>query len=204
MTRRPATAMTRYDDDEQGEEGSFQSNKNGMKDFSMSALNSQERDYFMSPNVIDKCRRSFSLSSAFRGLNLQESKQVLASDYKSRSLAGPMSKTPKIPSGIPKRIMKPARVEKPEMSFQKRTSRNLQRALRASPIKLSFLTRDSNTTIATGWDTNGRLDHMENLYSTLMEKVETITTEKDGLDERLKLYQTRGQFLNMSQTSIRS
>lgn len=88
--------------------------------------------------------------------------------------------TPKTPSQIPRR--KPSKgllqdVPSP-MKSPKKTPR------------LMFLTRDSNTTTV-AWDTRGRLQDVESMYSELKEKMNDTTNESSGLKETVAIYKTR-------------
>lgn len=89
--------------------------------------------------------------------------------------------TPKTPSHIPRR--KPSKVllqdDPSPIKSPKRT-----------PSFIPFLTRDSNTK-AIAWDTRGRLQDVETLYSELKEKMNDTTNESSGLKETMAIYKTR-------------
>lgn len=57
-----------------------------------------------------------------------------------------------------------------------------------SPKKIPFLTRDSNIQ---AWDTKGRLEDIEYLYSELTEKMNGTLKEQKGLEESIDVYQSR-------------
>ena len=59
-----------------------------------------------------------------------------------------------------------------------------------SPQKLPFLTRDSRTQ---AWDTKGRLEDMEQLYTELREKMTGSTVERNGLEEAVEIYKSRSR-----------
>lgn len=64
--------------------------------------------------------------------------------------------------------------------------KNVKRS--ASPEKIPFLTRDSQTK---AWDTKGRLEDIEHLYSELTEKMTGTMRERNGLEESVDLYKSR-------------
>lgn len=86
------------------------------------------------------------------------------------------------PSLIPKPC--PFRVAPTPIPFT--PSKIVKRA--ASPKKLPFLTRESHTK---AWDTKGRLEDMEVLYSELSEKMDGTMRERNGLEESVDLYRSR-------------
>ena len=55
-------------------------------------------------------------------------------------------------------------------------------------MKIPFLTRDSRTQ---AWDTKGRLEDMEYLYSELKQKMSGTTSERNGLEETVEIYKAR-------------
>lgn len=57
-----------------------------------------------------------------------------------------------------------------------------------SPKKIPFLTRESHTL---AWDTKGRLEDMEYLYSELKQKMDGTVVERNGLEEAVDLYKSR-------------
>lgn len=57
-----------------------------------------------------------------------------------------------------------------------------------SPRKIPFLTRESNIQ---AWDTKGRLEDIEFLYSELTEKMNGTLREQRGLEESVGVYQSR-------------
>ncbi len=88
---------------------------------------------------------------------------------------------PKTPSHIPKfapRVVLPGEIPSPTKS-SKKTPKTLPK----------YLTRDSNT--LTAFDTDSRLDEVENMYSQLKEKVDSATTESRSLKESMSLYKIR-------------
>lgn len=89
--------------------------------------------------------------------------------------------TPKTPSHIPRR--KPSKgvlndVPNPIISPKK------------TPRIIPFLTRDSNTK-GIAWDTRGRLQDVEAMYSELKEKMNDTTHESSGLKETVAIYKAR-------------
>ena len=96
--------------------------------------------------------------------------------------------TPKTPSHIPRR--KPSKITLKDVPSP-------IKSLKKTPRLIPFLTRDSNTK-AIAWDTRGRLEDMETLYSELKEKMNDTTTESSGLKETVAIYKTRGRPMDLS------
>lgn len=88
--------------------------------------------------------------------------------------------TPKTPSQIPRR--KPSKGLLQDVPSPMRSPKKTPR--------LMFLTRDSNTTTV-AWDTRGRLQDVESMYSELKEKMSDTTNESSGLKETVAIYKTR-------------
>lgn len=88
--------------------------------------------------------------------------------------------TPKTPSQIPRR--KPSKILLQDVPSPMRSPKKTPR--------LTFLNRDSNTTTI-AWDTRGRLQDVESLYSELKEKMNDTTNESSGLKETVAIYKTR-------------
>jgi len=88
------------------------------------------------------------------------------------------SHIPKLPSRTPTAV-RPLKFGKTPLTKHKH-----------SPTKVEYMTRDSNTP-APAWDTKGRLEDMESLYSQLKSQFEGAAFEKTGLEESLTLYKTR-------------
>ena len=108
------------------------------------------------------------------------------------------------PSHIPKLIAPPHSTTPPDspkppgkpLQIPPKTPKTPCKSARerdTSPKKLPFLTRDSRTT---AWDTKGRLEDMEYLYSELKEKMTDTTVERNGLEETLQIYKTRGESIS--------
>ena len=99
---------------------------------------------------------------------------------------------PKTPSHIPKIKPKTPKtaVQAPKPFKTPSTKYNVHQCSCSSAIKLEYLTRDSNVP-APAWDTKGRLEDMETLYSQLRSQFEGAAFEKNGLEESLTLYKTR-------------
>ena len=89
---------------------------------------------------------------------------------------------PKTPSHIPKLAPRPAlaaETPSPTKSPKKKASRQ-------------FLTRDTNTLSA--FDTESRMDDMENMFSQMKEKVDSAATERESLKEAMSMYKIRSMF----------
>ena len=129
--------------------------------------------------------RNISLSTAFEGLTLrQRSDQTQGSVFPCSS---PIPHSPSTPSQIPKPLPKTPNTQQAQPCKTPLTKYKIRHA---SPLKLEYLTRDSNTP-APAWDTKGRLEDMENLYSHLKNQFEGAASEKNGLEESLALYKMR-------------
>ncbi len=70
--------------------------------------------------------------------------------------------------------------------------RSHKRSACSSPVKEVFLTKDSNMKVP-AWDTTGRLEDMESLYGQLSTQLEEARSERNGLEEGLGLYKSRGK-----------
>jgi len=69
-----------------------------------------------------------------------------------------------------------------------------------SPQKIiPFLTRDSHVK---AWDTKGRLEDMECLYSELKERMNGTTNESEGLKETVSIYKTRSMSFSEVRVAI--
>lgn len=130
--------------------------------------------------------RNVSLSTAFENLSLQ----TQCSEVRDSMFPSPQKDQvcPKTPSYIPKIAPKTPRPVQAPQPYK--TPLTKYKVSHASPTKLTFLTRESNTP-APAWDTKGRLEDMESLYSQLKGQFEGAAFEKTGLEESLQLYKTR-------------
>lgn len=100
---------------------------------------------------------------------------------------------PPTPSQIPKLIPRaalPAETPSPSKSPKKTPK----------PLPL-YLNRESNTLIA--WDTDSRLEEVENMCSQFKEKMDGATTESNGLKEMITVYKIRSMKLQCIQTRSR-
>lgn len=130
--------------------------------------------------------RNISLSTAFENLTLQ----TQTGEARDGVFPSPLKDQdcPKTPSYIPKVVPKTPR---PVLAPQpQKTPLTKYKINHASPSKVTFLTRDSNVA-APAWDTKGRLEDMETLYSQLKSQFEGAASEKNSLEETLALYKTR-------------
>lgn len=118
--------------------------------------------------------RDVSLSTAFSDLKLSPTPQATP------KVAAEGSYTPShIPRCVPS-VMLVSNAQSP--------SKSPQRPPKPLP---QFLNRESNTSIA--WDTNGRLEDVEQMYSDVKEKIYDATTEINGLKEMISVYQSRSK-----------
>lgn len=129
-----------------------------------------------SPRLRGHSIRGFSLNSLNTKLNTLSLK------------SGPSQSTPKVdvevpatPSYIPKLVPQvPLPVETPSPS---KSPKKTPRALKL------FLNRTSNDVIA--WDTDSRLEEVENMCSQFKESMDGATTESKGLKESIGVYKIR-------------
>ena len=142
-----------------------------------------------SPSHAERSSRNISLSTAFEGLSLQQ-----RCDEPPRESTFPCSypipQCSNTPSQIPKLLPKTPRAVQAQPCKTPLTKYKIRHA---SPMKLEYLTRDSNTP-APAWDTKGRLEDMEMLYSQLKDQFQGAAFEKNGLEESLALYKTRRMY----------
>ncbi|KAI5254640.1 kinesin-domain-containing protein [Aureobasidium subglaciale] len=136
--------------------------------------------------------RNTSLSTAFRTLSLSSNN----SDSRSVSLSSAPQEEPlcpKTPSQIPKPKPAPKTPCPPEPDLQLhifKTPHTKYTVYNASPGKITYLNRYSNTP-APAWDTKGRLEDMETLYSQLKSQLDSAATEKTGMEEGISIYKAR-------------
>ncbi|THZ08529.1 kinesin-domain-containing protein [Aureobasidium pullulans] len=134
--------------------------------------------------------RNISLSTAFRTLSLSSNN----SDSRSTSVSSTQQEEPlcpKTPSQIPKLKPVPKTPRPPETDLQiYKTPHTKYTVHNASPGKITYLNRNSNTP-APAWDTKGRLEDMETLYSQLKTQLDSAATEKTGMEEGISIYKAR-------------
>lgn len=145
-----------------------------------------------SPEKFSFSHRNISLSTAFRSLSLSSNNSEARSASFSSSQEEPLC--PKTPSQIPKLKPVPKTPRPPERGLQIfKTPHTKYTIHNASPGKITYLNRNSNTP-APAWDTKGRLEDMESLYSQLKSQLDSAATEKTGMEEGLAVYKTRSMF----------
>ena len=88
---------------------------------------------------------------------------------------------PKTPSHIPKLVPRAAFPAEPQSS-----SKSPQKTPKGQAV---FLTRDSNVTAV--WDTDSRLEEVENMCSQFKEKMDGATSESKSLKEMMAVYKIR-------------
>lgn len=134
--------------------------------------------------------RNTSLSTAFRNLSLNSNN----SDSRSASFSSTQqdeSLCPKTPSQIPKLKPVPKTPCPPDADLHIfKTPHTKYFVHNASPGKIVYLNRNSNTP-APAWDTKGRLEDMETLYSQLKSQLDSAATEKSGMEEGISIYKAR-------------
>ena len=132
--------------------------------------------------------REASLSNAFSGLSLHEeaSQSASATDMEARptsphTQAASKAGAPPTPTFIPRlahRAVLPVEPQSPSKP-PKKTPKPLPQ----------FLTRSSNQVIA--WDTDSRLEEVENMCTQFREKMDGATTESKSLREMMGIYKIR-------------
>ncbi|KAI9762978.1 MAG: kinesin-like nuclear fusion protein [Chaenotheca gracillima] len=128
--------------------------------------------------------RDLSLDSSMHGLSLSSSRSSQNTD------TTPASTTP---SHIPQPKLRPVAAA----SFNVTPSKSPKRS--SSPQKAPFLTRESNLL---AWDTKGRLEDMEHLYSELRGKMDGSMKERDGLEETVEVYKARITELEIARADL--
>lgn len=123
----------------------------------------------------------------FREVSLSTAFHELALDPKN----GPTSSKTESPRGprTPSQLPKPVSVPKHSVTIAPLSPPRPQRSPQRSPPKIiPFLTRDSHVK---AWDTKGRLEDMESLYSQLTERMDDTTNECNALKETVPIYKSR-------------
>lgn len=64
-----------------------------------------------------------------------------------------------------------------------------------SPAKLQFLSKDSNLTMFTGWDVDGRLNEFESQFKVMKEAFEGTVTDRKAMEEAIDLAKNRGAYV---------
>ena len=120
-------------------------------------------------------KRDISLSQAFRNLRISVDNS-------------PPSEADALRFATPSLIPKPCTPRPFVSPIPFRVSKVVKRS--APPKKVPFLTRDSHTK---AWDTKGRLEDTESLYSELKEKMNGTIQERNGLEESVDFYRSRSR-----------
>lgn len=141
-------------------------------------------------------KREISLSNALDslGLNVDATLRVCSAAAAISHSMSPLKSAPKAeievpptPSHIPKLAPRlPLRAETPSPSKSPRKPPK-------APAK--FLNKDTNTLVA--WDTDSRLEEVENMCSQFKEKWDGATTESKSLKEMMAVYKIRSMFDHM-------
>jgi len=144
--------------------------------------------------------RNMSLSTAFRSLRLT-SNISRADEEQGQVVSFPLQQEepqcPKTPSYIPKPVVKtplsaaglqPVAID-PSLSHCR-----FVQSPAPTPVKTVFLTRDSNL-LAPAWDTKGRLEDMEVLYSQLKSQLDSASKENHGMEDRLGIHKARSMYV---------
>ena len=127
------------------------------------------------PSTHVQSKRDVSLSQAFRNLRISVDNS-------------PPSEADALRCATPSLIPKPCTPRPFVSPIPFRVSKVVKRS--ASPKKVPFLTRDSHTK---AWDTKGRLEDIESLYSELKEKMNGTIQERNVLEESVDHYRSRSR-----------
>ena len=68
----------------------------------------------------------------------------------------------------------------------------------SSPVKLSFLNKESNLKSFTAWDVDERLLSVENQFKVMKEAMNVSLTDRKTLEDAVDLAKTRGKFLDLA------
>lgn len=169
---RPPPVTQDYDDDDEsgGEQSAMATKRKGMNfpslhlPLNLKNINiTPRRQRTLSP------LRNMSLSSAFHTLSLKSN--ISGAEEGSPFLSSQEEpQCPKTPCYLPKPV--------PKTPTQ------------STPARTTYLTRDSNL-LAPAWDTKGRLEDMEVLYSQLKSQLDSASKENHGMEDSIDIYKTR-------------
>ena len=161
--------------------------------------------------------RDVSLNTAFNNMRITSTTQkhdsifdIESDQHNSKSMSTPSQiprRAPPIPNLLnPPTLFQPTTTQPQLSPTPKLKHSRSQQTLSPSPTR-QYLNRFSNIEAPTpAWDTKGRLEDMESLYAQLRTQMDSTTFERNGLEETLNLYKTRGTppFLVMSHTRLAS
>ncbi|KAI9883130.1 MAG: hypothetical protein M1823_005114 [Watsoniomyces obsoletus] len=179
------------------EDGPVRSVGHGLYGLHFDHIDTNDRS---SSTMIIPDRRNTSLTTAMRKLHIMS-----VDDDDRRSTSPPQAdsfrcSTPSlIPQPSPHRFhVSPIPFVTPSRVVKRSVATHATHAT-ASPQKLPFLTRDSHTK---AWDTKGRLEDIECLYSELKERMNGTVRERNGLEEAVDLYKSRITELEASRSQL--
>jgi kinesin family protein C1 len=157
--------------------------RKGMNPFPLSMSKGQiTRDYL----VIKPCKKATESKTlvlrSLRDISLSSAMDQLTLESERSSPPVPRDPIEPSPSLLPKPSPRPIRA-----GFSLPVTPCRVTKLRPPAKKLPFLTRDSNLV----WDTKGRLEDMEYLYSELKDKMSGTTSERNVLEETVGVYKAR-------------
>lgn len=215
-TRQPLSPQDEYDSEEEEDSTTLPTKRKGMQKKLSSLRATQSLDYIninLSPrkqrkrseeSTLSEPRphdvrpvpfslRDMSITTAFQTLSLKSNiSQVEQEDDQDMSfpLLQEEPQCPKTPSYIPKPVAKtpqpaaslPAPVDATPFTHYK--------VVQSTPGRITYLTRDSNL-LAPAWDTKGRLEDMEVLYSQLKSQLDSASKENHGMEDSISLCKTR-------------
>lgn len=93
----------------------------------------------------------------------------------------------------PPHIRGKAALEKIESVFRSIARTPCSPTKQSSPIKLAYLTKDSNLTTFTGWDVDGRLNEFETQFKQMKEVFDSTLTDRKSWEEAMELAKNKGR-----------
>ena len=155
--------------------------------------------------------RNMSLSTAFESLTLTSNMSQIHEQHKAAQpdmpslsfLSQEEPQCPKTPSCIPKPVQKTPQLAAGLQLTVDHTPLTKYKVISPTPGRILYLNRDSNL-VAPAWDTKGRLEDMEVLYSQLKSKLDSASTEKNGMEGSIEIYKTRSMSQLRSRRPLRT
>ena len=153
--------------------------------------------------------RELSLTSAFNNMTISSESTHEPDNTFDIDSRKQNCKPVSTPSHIPRLALPTLNLLEPPTLFQPTSCQSPQsptplskhshsQQTRSSSPQRQFLNRFSNTEAPTSaWDTKGRLEDMESLYSRLKTQLDSTTFDRNALEETVNLYKTRSTSLSI-------
>ncbi|OJD36143.1 kinesin-like protein klpa [Diplodia corticola] len=140
-----------------------------------------------------KSARDVSLSTRFQSLTLTDGiKECIPED----------EEPPATPSLIPRPVLAQLQPLPPPPPPATPTQFRYRAASPSKEPVTPFLSKDSNTRAPfVAWDTKGRLEDMEALYTELRHQMQSTTTERENMKENVESYKTKSMSATLAQIS---